>query len=129
MKGGTYAAFEAIRQLLRAGALPTPLTVLLTPDEEIGSPSSRALIEVESARASHVLVPEPARAEGGVVSGTLRHRPLRPAGDRDAQPRRRPAGGRPLRHRRDGTADPGNRGDDDGGLHVQRGRHPWWPVG
>ncbi|WP_158743717.1 M20/M25/M40 family metallo-hydrolase [Acidisphaera sp. L21] len=69
MKGGTYAAFEAIRQLLAAGALPMPLTVLLTPDEEIGSPSSRALIEAESAKAHHVLVPEPARGDGGVVSG------------------------------------------------------------
>ena len=69
MKGGTYAAFEAIRQMVRAGALPTPLTVLLTPDEEIGSPSSRGLIEAEAARAHHVLVPEPARADGGVVSG------------------------------------------------------------
>ena len=69
MKGGTYAAFEAIRQLHRAGALPTPLTVLLTPDEEIGTPSARALIEAEAAKAHHVLVPEPARADGGVVSG------------------------------------------------------------
>ena len=69
MKGGTYAAFEAIRQLHKADALPTPLTVLLTPDEEIGSPSSRALIEAEAARARYVLVPEPARADGGVVSG------------------------------------------------------------
>ncbi len=69
MKGGTYAAFEAIRQLHKAGALPARLTVLLTPDEEIGSPSSRALIEAEAARAHHVLVPEPARTDGGVVSG------------------------------------------------------------
>ena len=49
--------------------MPTKLTVLLTPDEEIGSPSSRALIEAEAARAHHVLVPEPARADGGLVSG------------------------------------------------------------
>ncbi len=69
MKGGTYAAFEAIRQLLRAGALPKPLTVLLTCDEEIGSPSSRALIEAEAAGARAVLVPEPARGNGGVVTG------------------------------------------------------------
>ena len=69
MKGGTYAAFEAMRQLHKAGALPANLTVLLTPDEEIGSPSSRALIEAEAARARYVLVPEPARANGGVVSG------------------------------------------------------------
>ncbi len=69
MKGGTYAAFEAIRQLKAASALPTPLTVLLTPDEEIGTPTARSLIEAEAAHAHHVLVPEPARANGGVVSG------------------------------------------------------------
>ncbi len=69
MKGGTYAAFEAIRQSLHAGSLPRPLTVLLTPDEEIGSPSSRGLIEAEAASARAVLVPEPARGDGGVVTG------------------------------------------------------------
>ncbi len=69
MKGGTYAAFEAIRQLLAAGTLPRPLTVLLTCDEEIGSPSTRALIEAEAAQARAVLVPEPARGDGGVVTG------------------------------------------------------------
>ena len=69
MKGGTYAALEAIRQLGHAGALPEPLTVLLTCDEEIGSPSTRALIEAEAARARAVLVPEPARGNGGVVTG------------------------------------------------------------
>ncbi len=70
MKGGTYLAFEAIRQLQRAG-LPTPLpvTVLLTSDEEIGSPSTRDLIEAEAARHAVVLVPEPARPDGGVVTG------------------------------------------------------------
>ena len=69
MKGGTYAAFEAIRQVQRAGQLPNPLTVLLTCDEEIGSPSTRALIEAEAAAARAVLVPEPARGDGGVVTG------------------------------------------------------------
>ena len=69
MKGGTYAAFEAIRQLLLVGALPKPLTVLLTCDEEIGSPSARTLIEAEAAGARTVLVPEPARGDGGVVTG------------------------------------------------------------
>jgi len=70
MKGGTYLAIEAIRQLLRA-RLPTPLPVmvLLTSDEEIGSPSTRDLIEAEAARHRFVLVPEPARADGGVVTG------------------------------------------------------------
>jgi glutamate carboxypeptidase len=70
MKGGTYLTFEAIRQLQRAG-LPTslPLTVLLTSDEEIGSPSTRDLIEAEASRNAVVLVPEPARPDGGVVTG------------------------------------------------------------
>ena len=63
MKGGTFLAVEAMRQILRAG-LPTPLpvTFLLTPDEEVGSPSTRDLIEAEARRARYVLVPEPARA-------------------------------------------------------------------
>ncbi|MCK8782902.1 M20/M25/M40 family metallo-hydrolase [Roseomonas sp. NAR14] len=70
MKGGNYVALEAIRQLRRAGiATPLPITVLLTSDEEIGSPSTRDLIEAEAARHRLVLVPEPARPDGGVVTG------------------------------------------------------------
>jgi glutamate carboxypeptidase len=70
MKGGTFIAVEAIRQILRAGIVtPLPVTVLLTGDEEIGSPSTRDLIEAEAARAKVVLVPEPARPDGGVVTG------------------------------------------------------------
>jgi glutamate carboxypeptidase len=70
MKGGNYAALEAIRQLARAH-IPTklPITYLLTSDEEIGSPSTRDLIEAEAARHKYVLVPEPARPDGGVVTG------------------------------------------------------------
>jgi glutamate carboxypeptidase len=70
MKGGTYLAFEVLRQITRAGLkTPLPVTVLLTSDEEIGSPSTRDLIEAEAARAAFVLVPEPARPDGGVVTG------------------------------------------------------------
>ncbi|MEM9781350.1 MAG: M20/M25/M40 family metallo-hydrolase [Pseudomonadota bacterium] len=70
MKGGNYLTLEAIRQLQRAGIQTRlPLTVLFTPDEEIGTPSARALIEAEAARARAVLVPEPGLAEGGVTSG------------------------------------------------------------
>lgn len=70
MKGGTYLAVEAMRRLGRAGiATRLPVTLLLTSDEEIGSPSTRDLIEAEAARAKFVLVPEPARPDGGVVSG------------------------------------------------------------
>src|SRR5579883_2227302 len=46
MKGGIYLTFEAIRQLARARIVtPLPVTVLLTSDEEVGSPSTRDLIE------------------------------------------------------------------------------------
>jgi glutamate carboxypeptidase len=70
MKGGNYLALEAIRQLARAKiATRLPITVLLTSDEEVGSPSTRDLIEAEAARHRYVVVPEPARADGGVVTG------------------------------------------------------------
>jgi len=70
MKGGNYIALEAIRQLARAGiATKLPVTVLLTSDEEVGSPSTRDLIEAEAARHRYVLIPEPARPDGGVVTG------------------------------------------------------------
>jgi glutamate carboxypeptidase len=70
MKGGNYIAVEAIRQLQRVGAkIALPITFLLTSDEEVGSPSTRDLIEAEAARHKYVLVPEPARNNGGVVSG------------------------------------------------------------
>jgi glutamate carboxypeptidase len=70
MKGGNYIALEAIRQLARAGqATPLPITYLLTSDEEVGSPSTRDLIEAEASRHRYVLVPEPARPDGGVVTG------------------------------------------------------------
>jgi glutamate carboxypeptidase len=70
MKGGNYAALEAVRQLLRVGAdIHLPITFLFTCDEEVGSPSTRDLIEAEAARHKYVLVPEPARPNGGVVTG------------------------------------------------------------
>jgi len=70
MKGGNYMALEAIRQLARAHITTSlPITVLFTSDEEVGSPSTRDLIEAEAARHKYVLVPEPARPDGGVVTG------------------------------------------------------------
>lgn len=70
MKGGIFLAFEALRTLQEAG-LQTglPVTVLLTGDEEIGSPSTRELIEDEARRHRYILIPEPARPDGGVVVG------------------------------------------------------------
>lgn len=70
MKGGNFIAFEAMKQLIRAGIeTRLPVTFLLTPDEEIGTPSTRELIEMEAARNRYVLVPEPARENNGVVTG------------------------------------------------------------
>jgi glutamate carboxypeptidase len=46
--------------------LPRPVTVLVTSDEEIGSPSSRALIEEEALRSAYVLVLE-SPLPGGVL--------------------------------------------------------------
>ncbi|MGE5158016.1 MAG: M20/M25/M40 family metallo-hydrolase [Gemmatimonas sp.] len=70
MKGGNYLSLEAIRQLMRANVTtPLPITVLFTPDEEVGTPSTRDIIEAEAARNKYVLVPEPGRANNGVVTG------------------------------------------------------------
>jgi glutamate carboxypeptidase len=70
MKGGNYLALEAIRQLKRAAfTTPLPITVLFTPDEEVGTPSTRDIIEAEAARNKYVLVPEPGRPDNGVVTG------------------------------------------------------------
>lgn len=70
MKGGNYIALEAIRQLQAAQfQTPLPITVLFTPDEEIGTPACREIIEATAAQNRYVLVPEPATEGGGVVWG------------------------------------------------------------
>ena len=70
MKGGAYLAYHAFRQLC-ADPTPSPLgvTQLYVSDEEIGSPTSRALIEAEGRKAKYVLVTEPARDGGKIVTG------------------------------------------------------------
>ncbi len=70
MKGGAYLAYHAFRQLCAGGERP-PLgvTQLYVSDEEIGSPTSRALIEAEGRKAKYVLVTEPARDGGKIVTG------------------------------------------------------------
>ncbi|NPU68822.1 M20/M25/M40 family metallo-hydrolase [Bradyrhizobium sp. 83012] len=70
MKGGNYLSLEAIRQLIKASVTtPLPVTVLFTPDEEVGTPSTRDIIEAEAKRNKFVLVPEPGRPDNGVVTG------------------------------------------------------------
>jgi glutamate carboxypeptidase len=70
MKGGAYLAYHAFAQLSAARERP-PLgvTQLYVSDEEIGSPTSRALIEAEGHKAKYVLVTEPARDGGRIVTG------------------------------------------------------------
>jgi glutamate carboxypeptidase len=69
MKAGSYLAYHAVTSLL-AQNVPTrlPVTLLLTPDEEVGSPTSRALIEAEARESAYVLIPEPAGPGGAVVT-------------------------------------------------------------
>ncbi|MGJ4951066.1 M20 family metallopeptidase [Bradyrhizobium sp. HKCCYLS20291] len=70
MKGGAYLAYHAFRQLCAAGERsPLGITHLYVSDEEIGSPTSRALIEEEGRKAKYVLVTEPARDGGKIVTG------------------------------------------------------------
>jgi glutamate carboxypeptidase len=76
MKGGAFLAFHAFREMARlgtGGALP--VTQLFVADEEVGSPTSREIIEREALNAKYVLVTEPAREGGKIVTarkGTAR---------------------------------------------------------
>lgn len=72
MKGGTVMALAALDAVRAAGALKLPVTVIFNPDEEIGSPASRALIEEEAKRHKYALIPEPAKGDNGEVT-TGRH--------------------------------------------------------
>jgi glutamate carboxypeptidase len=71
MKAGSFMAFHSVREILRQGTeTARPITLLLTPDEEVGSPTSRAPIEREAAGATAVLIPEPAGGtQGACVTG------------------------------------------------------------
>ncbi|WP_421996158.1 M20/M25/M40 family metallo-hydrolase [Reyranella sp.] len=69
MKGGICLALHALKRLrAEGGDTPLPVTFLMIPDEELGSPATRALIEAEARRHRYVLVPEPAR-QGKVITG------------------------------------------------------------
>ena len=75
MKGGMYMACNVVKQMLEVkGALSLPVSFLFIPDEEIGSPSTRNLIEEVAQSHKYVLVPEPARP-GKLITG--RHSFLR----------------------------------------------------
>jgi glutamate carboxypeptidase len=68
MKGGAWLALQAFKQVAKAGSAQVPLVYLFTPDEEIGSPTTRSLIEDFGRRSAYALVMEPARDGGKIVT-------------------------------------------------------------
>ena len=71
MKGGAYLALQAFKDVARRtgeGAAALPLTFVFTSDEEIGSPTTRGLIEDLGRRAAYALVTEPCRDGGRIVT-------------------------------------------------------------
>ena len=91
MKAGSFFAFHSVREILRQGTkTKRPITLLLTPDEEVGTPATRGLSE-NAARGQ--------RAVGGRASaGTFRR-----SGDGGGQAAAGDAS-RPGRLRREGLA-------------------------
>lgn len=67
MKGGAWLALQAFKAASTASP-SRPLRFLFTPDEEIGSPTTRGIIEDEARKAGQVLVTEPARDGGRIVT-------------------------------------------------------------
>ena len=65
MKAGIVQALYALRTLRERGELPCNITLLLVPDEEIGSPFSQPITERTAKKADAVLVIEPAAGEQG----------------------------------------------------------------
>lgn len=68
MKGGALLALDAFKAVAGRHALAAPTIFIFTPDEEIGSPTSRQLIETYGKGAGAALVTEPARDGGKIVT-------------------------------------------------------------
>jgi len=67
MKASLVMVLTVMQQLNERGQLaPRPIWVLLTSDEELGSPTSRTLIEQLALECAYALVLEPALADGGL---------------------------------------------------------------
>ena len=69
MKAGLAIIMESLHWHRTRGSLLRPITVLMTCDEEVGSHSSRELIERLARDTAAVLVPEPCMPDGGVKTG------------------------------------------------------------
>ncbi|HEY8550306.1 MAG TPA: M20 family metallopeptidase [Vicinamibacterales bacterium] len=69
MKAGLALGLLALRAVAASLDRPPHVVLLATSDEEVGSATSRALIEEEARRSKAVLVLEPALEGGGVKTG------------------------------------------------------------
>ncbi len=74
LKGGLIAMRHALevleeREVLTDGPVPVGVDILINPDEEIGSPSSKGALAEAAVRAEVGLVYEPALPDGSLVSG------------------------------------------------------------
>ncbi len=62
MKAGSFMGFYAMQHFVRQGRTThLPVRIMYIPEEEVGSPTSRELIEAAAKNAKYVLVLEPAR--------------------------------------------------------------------
>ena len=69
MKAGSFLAFHAVRSILRQSVTTRrPIVLLLTPDEEVGSPTSPRMDRARGREAACVLIPEPAGNGGACVT-------------------------------------------------------------
>jgi glutamate carboxypeptidase len=69
MKGGLIMALGAIEALETCNLCHLEsITYVLVPDEELGSPFTKTIIETEGLKADWALVTEPGRPNGGVVT-------------------------------------------------------------
>lgn len=68
MKAGAWFSLEAFKEVARKGTAARPLIYLVTPDEEIGSPMTRPIIEELARRSAYALVTEPSRDGGQIVT-------------------------------------------------------------
>jgi len=70
MKGGLVTGIYALKALGNVGLLEKiPLTFIFNSDEEIGSPTSRQIIEHEARRSAFAFVLECGGVNGGIVTG------------------------------------------------------------
>lgn len=68
MKASAWYCLEAFKEVARKGTAARPMIYLVTPDEEIGSPMTRPIIEDLARRSAYALVTEPGRDGGKVVT-------------------------------------------------------------